>query len=103
MVGRDTLKEVILSFGSEKSLVGVVTEPLESVARANVSIIVLNSGQVHRIGPHRMSVRMARELARKGIVTLRFDISGVGDSRVRSDHLPLDEYAILETDPRPGQ
>lgn len=44
------------------------------------AIVILNAGTVHRMGPHRMYVRMAREWARMGFNVFRIDISGIGDS-----------------------
>jgi pimeloyl-ACP methyl ester carboxylesterase len=50
-------------------------------ARADLpAIILLNAGTVHRMGPHRLYVRMAREWARLGFHVFRVDISGIGDS-----------------------
>ena len=36
-------------------------------------------------GPHRLYVDMARNLAAMGFLTVRFDLSGKGDSRARTD------------------
>lgn len=44
------------------------------------ALIVLNSGAVHHIGQNRMWVRIAREWAQLGVVVLRLDLSGIGDS-----------------------
>jgi hypothetical protein len=46
--------------------------------------VLLNAGVVHRIGPHRLTVRLARRFARAGYVAFRFDLAGLGDSRARS-------------------
>lgn len=42
---------------------------------------LFNAGVLSRIGPHRMNVKLARALARRGIASLRFDLLGHGDSR----------------------
>lgn len=42
--------------------------------------VLLNAGAVRRIGHGRQSVETARRWAARGVPTLRFDISGVGDS-----------------------
>jgi pimeloyl-ACP methyl ester carboxylesterase len=42
----------------------------------------LNVGANHHVGPHRMNVDLARELAACGYLTFRLDAAGLGDSRV---------------------
>ena len=56
----------------------------------------LNAGVIHRVGPSRLYVTLARELAGLGCIAARFDHSGVGDSSVRRDGLPFEESAIAE-------
>ena len=43
-------------------------------------MILLSAGTVHRIGPHRWYVRLARRFAALGFSVLRVDLSGIGDS-----------------------
>ncbi len=51
---------------------------------------MLNTGIVHRVGHNRMYVTLARMLAARGCLAVRFDFSGVGDSPPRNDGaLPL--------------
>src|SRR5690606_5668052 len=55
-----------------------------------------NAGLVHRMGPYRLHVQMARRLAAQGYVVLRFDQSGLGDSTLSprvSDNRKRDELA----------
>jgi pimeloyl-ACP methyl ester carboxylesterase len=47
------------------------------------------------VGPNRIYVKLARQLAAKGYIVLRFDLSGIGDSDYRTDKLPADK-SILE-------
>jgi len=77
------------------SLVGVFTEAEES-ERSGPAVIFLNAGLLHRVGPNRVYVRMARELVRRGVSSLRFDLSGVGDSPPRTDGLPLRAAALRD-------
>jgi hypothetical protein len=92
------VSERALRFGAGGSLVGVLTDPAEGTARPNApAIILLGAGIVHRVGPHRLYVKIARQLARMGFVVFRFDFSGIGDSRFRDDALPMEKSAILET------
>jgi alpha-beta hydrolase superfamily lysophospholipase len=58
--------------------------------------VFLNAGVIHRVGPSRLYVTLARELAGLGCIAARFDHSGVGDSSVRRDGLPFEESAIAE-------
>lgn len=78
--------------GPRQQLVAVLTEPV--AAEPGVQrpmVVILNSGIIHRVGPNRLGVLLARALARQGCAVLRFDLSGVGDSEPRSDaKAPLD-------------
>jgi len=92
------VREKAVLFGKARSLVGIVSYP--PVTGRNVdrpAVILLNAGLVHRVGPNRLYVKMARELAAAGFVALRFDLSGIGDSRARQDNLPVYQSAISET------
>jgi pimeloyl-ACP methyl ester carboxylesterase len=91
------VKERTLLFGERKSLVGVITERAASPSPTGSGVIFLNAGVLHRVGPNRIHVRLARELARDGFVSMRFDFSGLGDSRPRADPAPFVEAAVAET------
>lgn len=80
------MRERTYAFGPEGSLVGVLTEPAPSQARADAPALVLaNVGLNHNVGPYRLWVELARRLAAQGFTTLRFDLSGLGDSRARRE------------------
>ncbi len=92
------MKEEIALFGASKSLVGIVSMPAGECRKAEArAVLLLNPGIVHRVGPGRIYVRIARELASRGFVVLRFDLSGIGDSAVRLDNLPFSKSAVSET------
>lgn len=92
------MKEEAALFGAARSLVGILTDPGESARDTNLpAIVLLNGGIVHRVGPNRLYVKLARSLAAMGFAVFRFDFSGIGDSDVRSDHLPFSKSAISET------
>lgn len=88
------MKEVALRLGAEQNLVGVMTSP--EGARRPLAVLTLNAGVIHRIGPARMHVRLGRHLAQRGYTAVRFDLSGVGDSRAPRAAAPHREQAIAD-------
>lgn len=83
-------RERVCKFGSHGGLIGVLTEPWGQALNNSAirsAIVVSNIGLNHRPGPNRLWVEFARRMASKGFVTLRFDLSGLGDSTARSDSL----------------
>jgi pimeloyl-ACP methyl ester carboxylesterase len=72
------VNERSLKFGPGEVLVGTITLP--EGEPNGLGVVLLNAGFIHRIGPHRLNVRLARTLARQGCTVLRFDLSGLGDS-----------------------
>ena len=91
------MREKVVSFGKRESLVGIIAEPAVTEHNPHLpAVILLNAGLIHRVGPHRLYVKIARTLASLGFVVLRFDFSGTGDSRVREDHLPFEQSAVNE-------
>jgi pimeloyl-ACP methyl ester carboxylesterase len=92
------MTEQAVVFGADKSLVGIVTEPTCSAeSRPLPAIIILNAGLLHRVGPNRLHVKLARAMASAGFLALRFDFSGVGDSPARMDRGSIDEGVVRET------
>jgi hypothetical protein len=78
------MRERICSFGPEHSLVGILTEPDPAkVLPEAPTVVVSNVGLNHHVGPYRLWVELARKLAERGVSTLRFDLSGLGDSLPR--------------------
>ena len=91
------MREKALTFGPA-NLVGILTEPDPSVAVPGApAVVILNSGIMHRAGASRLYVQVARALAAEGLCSLRFDFSGIGDSEVRRDSIPIEERFTLET------
>jgi hypothetical protein len=92
-------KERVVTFGPGQSLVGIETRPVEKNGATaggprRPGLILLNAGVVHRVGPHRLSVNLARRFARAGHVAFRFDLAGLGDSRSRKGNSSYETIVI---------
>lgn len=85
--------ETPVQFGAEGALLGILTLPLVQQSE-ELGCIVLNTGVNHRVGPHRINVKASRALAGIGIPTLRFDLSGIGDSASSQSALDFRAQAI---------
>jgi alpha-beta hydrolase superfamily lysophospholipase len=79
---RNQVREQYFCFGSDQRLFGIAAEPADTAARSGrPAIVFLNVGANHHVGPNRMYVSLARELAALGYLGFRFDVAGLGDSR----------------------
>lgn len=91
------MNETICNFGPGGGLFGILTRPDDDVKVADSPVaIILNAGIVHRVGPFRLHVNLARQLAAQGFTTLRLDLSGLGDSAPRPGKVDLDQRAQLD-------
>lgn len=91
------MREKAFLFGKHRSLLAICTEPEEPApAPGRPAVILLNAGVVHRIGPHRSTVKIARRLAAEGFLVMRFDLAGLGDSEPRRDTLSFEEGAVSD-------
>lgn len=91
------MKDEVAVFGEKGSLIGVVSLPDKNREIINgPGIILLNSGLLHRVGPNRLYVKIARNAAVSGLIAFRFDLSGIGDS-TRTKSLPLEQSAVRDT------
>lgn len=76
------MSEEIITFGKTRSLVGILHKPDGPAPRADLpAVLLLNAGLLHRVGPNRLYVKIARQLERSGFHVLRFDVWGIGDSQ----------------------
>lgn len=80
---------------SDARLVGVLTHP--GKPSSGPAVLLLNAGLIHRVGPSRLYVKLARALAERGLPVLRFDLSGTGDSDARADSLTFEKSSVAET------
>ena len=92
------MREISLAFGPGQSLVGTLTLPATGIAApaAPLGLVLFNSGVVHRIGPHRINVKLARQMALRGIPSIRFDLHGMGDSLRADGTLPYEQQAVAD-------
>jgi pimeloyl-ACP methyl ester carboxylesterase len=92
-------RDEVLRLGSEGELVGVVSHPAAGRSRneSQPAVVILNAGVLHRVGPHRLHVALARRLAGLGFTTLRLDLGGIGDSLASSDATTFRESAVADT------
>lgn len=86
-------RETVESFGRHGSLAGILARPTGAVT--SPPVVLLGAGIIHKVGPSRASVELARTLASAGHATLRFDLSGIGDSP-RVDEPSMERTAVLD-------
>ncbi|MDP6523698.1 MAG: alpha/beta fold hydrolase [Kiritimatiellia bacterium] len=73
--------ETPASFNSESGVLrGVLHSPADAPSQPRAGIIFLHGWSGCRLGPHRMFVKLARQLCEKGHHCLRFDFGGRGES-----------------------
>jgi pimeloyl-ACP methyl ester carboxylesterase len=90
------VKEQAIALGPRRSLVGVLAQPATPPDAERLAVVILNAGIIHRVGPNRIHVELARALASAGHLVLRFDLSGIGDSAPRVDDLPPLDAALAD-------
>ncbi|MED5621727.1 serine aminopeptidase domain-containing protein [Ideonella sp. BN130291] len=88
--------EHTIVLGADRHLVATLTTPAGSQPPPMVAVLT-NSGVIPRSGPHRMNVHLARRFAALGIPSIRFDMSGLGDSRRASGSLPAVQQWVADT------
>jgi hypothetical protein len=76
---RRPVREEAFSFGDGDRLFGILSEGDEA-PRGRTGIVFLNAGANHRVGPNRLYVSLARDLAARGYPAFRFDVGGLGDA-----------------------
>ena len=89
------MNERAVTFGPDHALVGVCSTP-RNLRPESPIVLLTNAGVLPRQGPHRMNVRIARALAEDGVASLRFDLSGNGDSQSIGNTTGVRAQAVLD-------
>ena len=97
-VTEEAFSERAMAFGRSQHLVGVLSMPAAVAAVSPPGIAFISSGIIHRVGANRIYVRLARALARRGSASLRFDLSGIGDSSQPDDQLEVSRAELEQRD-----
>lgn len=74
------IRETIFEINDDPHLFGIVSEPRHAIEQSLPTVLLVNAGTVHHVGPSRLYVQMARDLAAQGYRCLRMDLNGLGDS-----------------------
>lgn len=90
------MKERAITVGKTPVLVGVLCEPSPPASKPGPLCLLVNAGLVHRVGPNRLYVQVARALANDGYRSCRVDLSSRGDSDARRDGISFIESSIAE-------
>lgn len=91
----DGVRETIYTVADgASSLFGILAEPGPKTQRKPHCALFLNPGATRHIGPNRMWVDAARRWAARGVVSLRIDLAGIGES----DGEPVLDVAALYQD-----
>jgi hypothetical protein len=89
--------ERVVTIGPDENVIGIVTESArEGSEKLRPNVVFLNAGVLHRVGPHRLHVMLARRLAASGFCSLRIDLSGIGDSRNVPGALTFRESSVAD-------
>lgn len=93
-------REQVERLGRDGTVVGIRSDPPPAagdLVPPRPAVILLNAGVLHRVGPHRLHVHLARRLAEAGFPALRLDLSGIGDSDGVPGDLTFRESAVADT------
>ena len=79
-------------------LLGMIHVPENRIIRKKAGVIFFPAGAKYRVGPHRLYVKLARQLQAHGYPYLRIDTHGIGDSEGDLEYGPINEvWSTIET------
>jgi len=88
------MTDVPIVFGRHDNLVGIVSGLKDDRTGSETGVLMLTPGMLHNAGPFRLHVELAQALSEFGMTSLRFDLSGIGESlAVGSGQCSLDRAA----------
>lgn len=87
------MREEAARLGESGRLAAVLTRPSGPPAGA---VLLVTAGLTPKAGPFRLYAELARRLAGEGVLVLRLDLGGIGDSVELSGGLPLSERTSRE-------
>lgn len=90
------MSETVCQFGPDNGLVGMLTQPDGQSTPQGPVVVLLSAGLLHRVGPFRLYISLARELAAVGVSSLRFDLSGIGDSEASKLAASIEERTLSD-------
>ena len=91
------MRETTSTFGAQGDLLGTITFPEAGrSAPPPFGVLLFNAGVIHRVGAHRVNVKLARAFAADGVATLRFDLHGMGDSLRADGRLSYKEQVVAD-------
>jgi hypothetical protein len=89
--------ESAVRFGDGNRLIGIHCLPENAQMGRNLpAVIFLNAGLLHRVGPFRFYVDLARIFCSMGYSSFRFDLSGIGDSEANDGSEGYEKNAIKD-------
>jgi hypothetical protein len=98
------VRDEAVRLAPEGQLVGILSHPPvragatpAPVPASGLAFIILNAGVLHRVGPHRLHVALARRIAAAGVASFRLDLGGIGDSIASSDATSFRDSAVADT------
>jgi dienelactone hydrolase len=91
------MRERPIHVGAQVTLAGILTEPAEQHGAPTTAVLLLNAGVLHRVGANRLNVTLARRLAAQGLLAVRFDSAGIGESASRGPRASVLRPEVADT------
>lgn len=76
----EAVEETVVRFGDDAQIFGIVSHTSTGQRQGRPAVVLVNGGATHRAGINRNYTEWARELAARGLIVLRMDLRGLGDS-----------------------
>jgi hypothetical protein len=83
------IKEHSCQLAERGRLNGIVTTPKNDKPKSNVALVLVTAGFTPKTGPFRLYTLISRSAAKLGMVAMRFDLGGIGNSEQLNPGIPL--------------